>query len=295
MIEISNANSSLHWSLPRGRILLRVLQRDPIQEYMLYIPESATPESPLLVSIHGISSDSSRHAALLSPICERYSAVMLVPSFTKELHPDYQRLGRRSVRADHLLNEFVSEATTLAGITATQVHLFGFSGGAQFAHRYTMAHPHRVAHAAVAAAGWYTFPDNTQRFPYGIRAQRKLKGVAFDPESFLRVPIDVIIGSADTDLRNLRSTERTVSQQGVTRVDRARNWVTAMRRAAATYGLEQRVSLHEVPEMGHSFTAFCEQGNLVELVGKSLFGSPSAARIRTVDIVAENHVKRVEH
>ena len=33
----------------------------------------------------------------------------------------------------------------------THCHLFGFSGGAQFAHRYVMAYPHRVASAVFAS------------------------------------------------------------------------------------------------------------------------------------------------
>lgn len=264
------------FSLPRGRCLWRALLSDPSQEYYLFVPHSAKPDAPVLVSLHGVAHNAQNHALVFGPLCEEYGAVMLVPIFTQDLHKDYQRLGRkgRGNRIDLLLHRFLIEVAFLSGADVTRVHLFGFSAGAQVAHRYALAHPHRVARAVVAAAGWYTFPDRKQRFPYGIRPVRALEGVTFNPEEFLRVPIEVLIGQDDTSLRNLRSTERTVSQQGRTRLDRARNWVAAMRKTANVFSLEPKVSLTEVPGVGQSFTEFCEHGALVERVGRSLFGDP---------------------
>ncbi len=258
-------------SVPKGQILLRALKSDPVQEYLLYVPERAEPGAPLLVSIHGVSSNSRQHMARLSGLADRSGAVVLVPVLTKEGHPDYQRLGRRGTRADLVLQSLVQEAASLSGADGTQIHLFGFSGGAQFAHRYVMAHPHRVARAVVAASGWYTFPDSTQRFPYGIRPVSTLRGVAFDPEQFHRVPVRVLIGEKDVGTSRLRRTERTVAQQGENRLDRARNWVTAMRHSATSFGLEPVVSLEEVGGVDHSFTSFCESGDLVDRIGRFMF------------------------
>ena len=274
---MSGVASSLprpRWSVPRGRVVLRALASDPTQEYLLYVPESAPPGAPLLVSVHGLSGNVLEHATVFSPICDELGVVMVTPKFTKDLHRDFQRLGRkgRGNRVDLLLNRVVAEAASLSGAEAIGIRLFGFSAGAQFAHRYTMVHPHRVARTVVAAAGWYTFPDHRERYPYGIRPVRKLEGVVFDPEAFLRVPIEVLVGSQDTTTKNLRSTERTIAQQGRTRLERARSWVSAMRRAAASYGLDPRVTLTEVEGVGHSFSEFCGQGNLVGLVRRSLFG-----------------------
>lgn len=264
------------FSLPRGRCLWRALMSDPTQEYYLYVPHSARPGAPVLVSLHGISRNAREHALVFGPLCEEYGVVMLVPIFTQDLHKDYQRLGRkgRGNRIDLLLHRFLTEVAFLSGADVTRVYLFGFSAGAQLAHRYTLAHPHRVARAIVAAGGWYTFPDRKQRFPYGIRPVRALEGVTFNPEEFLRVPIEVLIGKDDTLLQNVRSTERTIAQQGRTRLDRARNWVAAMRQAANVFSLEPQVTLTEVAGVGHSFTVFCEHGALVERVGRSLFGDP---------------------
>jgi pimeloyl-ACP methyl ester carboxylesterase len=200
-----------------------------------------------------------------------------------------------------MMHNVLAEVALLSRADVTRTYVFGYSGGAQLAHRYTMAHPRRVARAVIAASGWYTFPDRTQRFPYGIRSVRTLKGVTFHAEDFLRVPIEVMIGTQDTTMHNVRSTARTVAQQGTTRLDRARNWVAAMQRAAATFGLEPRVTLTEVHEVGHDFIEFCERGNLAQRVGRSLFGdsalgdsAPTVARPSGHTLAGSDHQRDLD-
>jgi pimeloyl-ACP methyl ester carboxylesterase len=250
------------------------LRSDPTQDYLVYVPVAAAPGAPVLVAVHGISRNAHQQAVVFSTLCDVRGAVLLVPIFTPEQHRDYQRLGRkgRGVRVDLLLHRYLAEVASLSGADVTQIRLFGFSGGAQFAHRYAMAHPHRVARAVVAASGWYTFPDLTLRYPYGIRMNRALDGVRFSPEQFLRVPLKVIIGNHDTAPTNVRSNPHLDEQQGTTRLERARRWVAAMRAAATAYGMRPRVTLTEVADIDHSFTAFYERGALVDIVDRSLFG-----------------------
>ena len=244
-----------------------------MQEYLLYVPESATEHAPVFVSVHGISRNFLEQAGEFAPMCDRHGLVMLAPIFTADLHEDYQRLGRkgRGMRCDLLLHELLAETTALTSADVSQIHMFGFSAGAQFVHRYLMAHPHRVASAVIAAAGWYTFPDNRERFPYGIRPVSKLEGVTFDPEQFLHVPIEVIVGAEDTSRVNLRRTDRTNAQQGFDRIQRARRWVAAMQDTARQHGVESKVHLTEVPGIDHSFTTFCSHGRLAERVARGLF------------------------
>jgi poly(3-hydroxybutyrate) depolymerase len=272
------------WSPARKRVLRRVSQADPAQEYFLYVPSSGGRQAPLFVSVHGVSRNASQHARLFSRYAERHGAVLVAPRFTEEDHRDYQRLGRegRGKRADLALDRILEEVGSLTGASAAQFYLFGHSGGAQFAHRYTMAHPHRIVRAAIASAGWYTFPDPKTRFPYGIRATRRLPGVRFDAEEFLRVPIAVLVGSEDGDAtNNLRRTARVDRQQGTTRVERARKWVDAMRAAAADHHLEPLVSFERIPGNSHSFRRFMESGGLGDRVFEALFGLPAAAKAVT--------------
>jgi poly(3-hydroxybutyrate) depolymerase len=282
--------SVMVWSLPRGRVLQRVLQADPSQAYVVYVPTSVAPGGPIFAAVHGLSSNPSELARVFSDLCEATGAVLVAPVFTAQRHADYQRLGRagRGVRADLALERCVAEVASLTAADAGRIHLFGYSGGAQFAHRYLMAHPHRVARAAIAAAGWYTFPDTRERFPYGIRRHRSLPGVNFDPQEFLRVPVTVLVGQADVGTARVRSTARCNAQQGVNRLERARSWTAAMRTAARAYGYEPCVSCIEVPDVDHSFKTFCERGELAPRVFAALFDFAVPAATDTEAAAAPN-------
>ena len=277
-MKTATANNPSKWSLPKGRLLLRALRNEPWQEYLVYLPVAERAEPRILLAVHGINRNAIEQAKSFAEICERQNVVLVVPVFEPDLHSDYQRLGRqgRGVRADLALNRCLDEVALLTGADVSQFAMFGFSGGAQFVHRYAMAHPHRVKHAVLAAAGWYTFPDNTQRFPYGIRTTKRLPRVNFDPEQFLHIGFDVIVGEDDTGTTNVRRTERTIRQQGTTRVERAERWVAAMKAATVAFGLEPNVSLTKVSNADHSFEKLCAEGGLVDKV-EQIFTSQAGA------------------
>jgi hypothetical protein len=96
--------------------------------------------------------------------------------------------------------------------------------------------------------------------------------VRFRPADFLRVPITVFVGESDTGNESLRRNSTVDRQQGKTRVERAANWVTAMRAAAQAQGLEPRVTCERVPGIHHSFAQFVQDGQLTERVFGALFG-----------------------
>ena len=251
----------------------RTLRTDTDLEYSVYVPTTGGVDAPVLVAAHGISRSWNGQAEAFVAGCELLGVTLVAPSFSGTPHADYQRLGRegRGQRADQFVHQCLQEVHSLTGADITQVRLFGHSGGAQFAHRYLMAYPHRVAGAVIAGAGWYTFPDTALTFPYGIRSSRRLPGVTFNPEAYLNVPVTLLVGAKDTESHRLRGSERVNLQQGLTRVDRARSWLAAMHAQAAAHGITPRVDLVELPEAGHSFADLCRHGGLIDRVFQTLF------------------------
>jgi poly(3-hydroxybutyrate) depolymerase len=272
---MSSDNNGRRWSLPRKKVLRFVRQDHSEQQFFVYVPSSGGDRAPLFVAVHGISRNGHEQAQLFSSYCEEFGVVLVAPLFTEEHSKDYQRLGRagHGPRADAALNSILEEVVRLTGAASAQIHLFGFSGGAQFAHRYTMAYPHRVARAVIAAAGWYTFPDPKTRYPYGIRRSRDLPEVRFDAEEFLQVPMTVLVGDRDTTTEHLRCTERVNRQQGETRIERARNWVEAMRAAAEAHHLDPLVTFDSIPGGDHWFATLMQSGQLGDRVFTALFGT----------------------
>jgi len=263
------------WSLPKQKLLRRVLQSDPTQEYFMYLPSTSGPESRVCVLVHGMSRDPMNLVKRFRQLSEIQGVVLVAPHFTTTRHADYQRMGRdgKGIRADLTLNAVIDEVAWLTGASTQQVYMFGHSGGAQFTHRYAMAYPQRVAKAAILSAGWYTLPDVRARFPYGMRPSKRLRSVRFDLEEFLRVPITLFIGSEDITSGGVRRGKR-VDAQGPTRLERARNWVAAMKAAAEACHLESMVTLQEIEAGGHSFKRLMSRHQLGERIFEALFGMP---------------------
>ena len=264
----------------RGTILRRALRTDPGQEFLLYVPKRAARGASIVVTVHGVSRNVQEHAELFAPFAEEQGVVLIAPSFTPERNEGYQRLSEEGAaqRADRALDAIVDEVAAATGADGSRFRLFGFSGGAQFAHRYVLAHPERVISAAIGAAGWYTFPDSRTPYPYGLGASPERGKLRFDPGRFLRVPIAVFVGVADTTGgENFRRDELVDAQQGTTRRERAKRWVDAMNRAARQRRLAPSASYHEVAGIEHSFRQFMTEGNLGERVFTALFGSSSQA------------------
>jgi len=275
---ITEPTISTNGAVPTRKVVHCVRQDGSAQSYYVYVPTTGGEGAPLFVVVHGISRNAEAQAHAFPELCERFGVVMAVPVFGVDAR-DYQRLGRsgRGPRADAALDAVVEEVAMSTGCKASSFYLFGFSGGAQFAHRYTLAHPHRVVRLVVAGSGWYTFPNPRARYPYGIRRSRELPGVLFDPEEFLRVPITVMVGEKDTETTNMRNTARVNRQQGKTRVERAKRWVDAMREAAQIRGLEPLVTLETIPDGQHDFESLMKSGSLGERVFARLFDSPARA------------------
>lgn len=260
----------------RGRILQREL--DDRHKYFLYAPRDLRPDSPLVISIHGISRNAREHVEAFTKLADRYGAVLLAPVFTDYRYGDYQRLGRRGrgSRADLALQRLASHVIFEWGLASSKFYLYGHSGGAQFAHRYAMAYPQDVAALGLSAAGWYTLPDPDLPYPYGIKATPDSYGLTLDPAEFLRVPACVFVGEDDISRDGaFNRSDKLDSMQGRNRIERAANWVELMNRAAAALGYGTRYALHILADADHEFQEMVDAGLSRELFACLFDGRPS--------------------
>ena len=258
-----------------GKVQARQVWGDSALRYFLYVPQQLRKTAPQFVSVHGISRNAGEHAMLFAPLAERYGVVLVAPFFPRRYFGDYQRLGRagRGRRADRALQQISREVESLTGAGSRKISLFGFSGGGQFAHRYTMAYPEHVERVVIGAAGWYTYPDETCRFPYGTAPTSRLSDIRFDLKRFLQVPACVLVGQ--WDIRRdpgLNQAEKIHRQQGTTRLERGKRWIDAMNRAAMAHGTGTPYEFTILPRVGHDFTRAMQNGRLDQRVFSYLFG-----------------------
>lgn len=250
-----------------GRILHETKTELPALDYLLYVADSAPQDPPVLIIVHGLARDAQEQIDLFKPYADEYGFALVAPHFTERDYPDFQRLGRRGrgLRADIALQQLLKSLPFES--TGDGVYLFGYSGGAQFAHRYLMAHPEQIKAAIIAAAGWYTLPDPSVSYPYGLRLDGSLPAVRFRPGQFLQVPVLTFVGDTDVERdENLRRSKSLDQAQGRTRVERARRWADTMSAAAQRYDLETTYRLQLLKNAGHSFEDCMRAG-----MGKATF------------------------
>ena len=236
----------------------------PPLDYFLFVPADAPRDAPLLVAIHGISRNAREQTESFAPFAAKHGFNVVAPHFDEDEYHDYQRLGRRGQgpRADAALDRLIDELKR-RGVASRDLFLFGYSGGGQFVHRYVMAHPERVRAGIVASAGWYTFPDPSVDYPYGIRVDAELRGVRLRPRPSFACPMLTVVGDDDRERdENLRRSHTLDRQQGRNRVERAKRWVRAMRTAAKERELQPRVELAMLEGAGHSFEESMKPGSV---------------------------------
>ncbi len=215
----------------------------------------------LLISVHGWTRDVRSQIELMQPVADALNAQLITPLFDGQAFSDYQRLGRRGkgLRADLALLELLQMLKKHTNVSHCYLH--GFSGGAQFAHRFMFAHPYAVDAVAITSAGWFTCLDRQHKYPYGLRTAGQLPGVRIDPNNFLRVPTLTVVGTQDTGHdRSVRSTPKLNRRQGDTRLERATTWAHELAEAATAIGAENIHHLKVLDGVGHSFADAIEAG-----------------------------------
>lgn len=273
--EIDSGKEAIEEPIRPGIISSRIVEQAFRQPYFLYVPRHGAINAPVFITVHGISRNAREHAESFASFAEHYGVVLVAPYFSQHDFPDYQRLGRKGkgARADWALDRIVDAVGRLTGAQTGKLFLFGYSGGAQFVHRYTLAHPQRVAKVVLGAPGWYTFPDPTVKYPKGIAPTKRLPGVTFDPVNFLTIPTCVIVGKRDVRQdAGLNTSAKIARQQGGNRVERGRQWIAAMARAAEAQGLATPYDFQTLPRARHSFSQSMRRGRMGEMVFAYLFG-----------------------
>ncbi len=254
-----------------GQMQILQTSSDPDQDYYLYVPSSVKPGAQIFVTVHGISRNALEHALLYQPFAEKYGVVLVAPYF---LNDSYQQLqtAQGEWRSDLAFMNIIDDVAELTKADAEKLYLFGYSGGGQFVHRFMITYPERVARLAVGAAGWYTFPNQDYSYPQGI-GENPMLDLSFQPEQFLQIPAMVVVGDRDTERgSNLNKAASIDEQQGLTRVERAQNWIKAMGEQAEAFGLDTEYELVTLPGVAHDFAKCMRNGNMGAIVFEFLLG-----------------------
>lgn len=234
----------------------------PIQIFY-HAPAKITPETDLWIVIHGAGRNAEGYRnGFVEPVGDD-NVLVLVPEFTQDDFPRARaynlgnmQAGRGRIRAEEewtfsIIERLFDQVRGELKLKTQDYVIYGHSAGSQFVHRMLfMKTETRIRAAILANAGWYTMPDSTVDFPYGLR------GAPTSParmREVLQLPVVVLLGDRDNDPNHhqlLRNDETMV--QGPHRLARGEKFFETAREQAATLGVNFNWQLQYVPGVGHS-------------------------------------------
>ena len=228
-----------------------------------HLPQNFGPESKVVIVLHGVKRNADRYRDNWVNHSGKYGFLIVAPEFSMADYPgaDQYNLGNmfntegkpnpRACWSYPVIERVFQKVVKLTGSAQKRFYVFGHSAGAQFVHRMVLFAPPRSMAGAIAAnAGWYTMPDFSEEFPYG------LKGAPLNKEGLKNAficPLVIMAGDKDTDPHHkyLRRTPEAMSQ-GEHRLARSRTFFKAAQKEARALGTEFNWQYVLVPGVGHS-------------------------------------------
>lgn len=234
--------------------------------YYLYLPESISKKTQVMVCVHGISRNAKEQLSAFSQQASEEDFVIVAPYFSKKQYRGYQRLelGSAGYTSAEALNEILCDVEERFAVDTEKLSLFGYSGGAQFAHRYAMLYPERINKLIISSAGWYTFPDRDMKYPLGLQPTQSFSvDLSKNLAAFLKLKIRTLVGELDNvNDPALNHSQQINRQQGYHRLERAGRWVSALQNACHEMGVTPDLRFITIKGCGHSFESCERLGNI---------------------------------
>lgn len=242
-----------------GRTTVMASRSDPRFSYCLFVPEHLAdggPSPDIVVAMHGTARTFMAYRDALAPFGRWNHCIVVCPLFPVGVLGDDNRSGFKyiaeaDIRYDLALLQIVDEVRERYAVEEQRFAIFGYSGGAHFAHRLFLLHPTRLWAASVGAPGSVTLLDEDRDWWVGVRDVQARFGVRLDIDAMRKVPVQVVVGAADLETWEINHSEGGrywmpgANDAGATRPERAR----ALTRSFADRGIS--VQLDVVPNMAH--------------------------------------------
>lgn len=168
----------------------------------------------------------------------------------------YKMLRSEGIAFDEVLLSITDEASEATNAPASPFLLFGFSGGAQFAHRFTLCQPAHVRALSIVAPGNVTLLGSRRKWWVGTSDVRFVLGREIDLPTLRAVPVQAQVGAEDDGREVIHVTPAQrrwvdgANDAGTTRGERLEALVTDWR--AAGIDIEHQV----IPGAGHELEPF---------------------------------------
>jgi len=235
----------------------------------LVLPASLSANSNFVMVMHGTNRNAMDYANAWRQFVNKHDYIIAAPEFSKADWPHSRsynlgniftgsdgsgNLNPESKWAFNAVVKLHDELVKGFGLKKKTYDIWGHSAGAQFVHRLMEFLPdENVRYYIAANAGWYTLPDLTVEFPYGLKHHL----LNFTSNDLIRMNAEQMIvmrGTADTlQGSNLRTTPEAMAQ-GKNRYERAETFFNT----GFNISDADKWQLIDVPNVGHDYIKMAE-------------------------------------
>lgn len=228
-----------------------------------YVPAGLQPDAEVVMVFHGNNRNAADYRDAWMDRANELGLVVLAPEFNATDFPGseaYMQGGMVNAAGVEqpvetwtfgLVDPLINACQTWLNSTDPAIDLWGHSAGGQFVHRFMLFLGSDLVDRAVAAnSGWYTTPDPTITYPYGM-LNAPTGGIDFVTATSGQLVIS--LGTADTLYSGPIHTPE-ADLQGLNRYERGLHFIDV----AEGMGGLWNWSWFEVPGVGHDGVGMAE-------------------------------------
>ena len=242
------------------------LSQKPINVFY-NIPSGNRSNMPIVIVFHGDERNASDYRNIWINASNQYGFMVFAPEFNSidfpggssyqignvyqdGNFPTSQTLNNENVWTFSMIEPLFDYIKANSGSAVPTYDMFGHSGGGQFVHRFVLIKPNARYNRAIAAnSGWYTVPDGTTNYPYGIM---NCPITAISPNNYFSKKLFITVGSLDNNGSDPSLRHNTESDlQGLNRLARANYFYSKSRTFAISVGATFNWQFHTVANSGH--------------------------------------------
>ncbi len=243
-----------------------------------YKSETWEEGDPIVFVMHGTKRNAKEYRDVWAKLVGQKHIFILAPEFKRSLTSKSSKSYNEGNMFDdkHLPNpkkhwaftvveNVFDKVVELEDVSNNEYDIFGHSAGGQFVHRMVLFYPEAKIRKAIAAnSGWYTFPDTTIEYPYGLKSGYIDNSIM---EEAYKKDLIVMLGVRDTNDYHwgLRRTEEALLQ-GEDRLARGLKFYDFAKSTASKTRMEFNWEMDTVPDVGHQYSKMSEEAiRLIEL------------------------------